>query len=78
MIEDLRLYKFSKRKHICSLIHEGKLCLTPISKYGEKGLSKGAFDSEELSFFKPCQMVLSLKHSVVKQEYQKGNLMFLM
>jgi hypothetical protein len=47
-MDDLRLYKFGERKHLCDLIHEGVLCLTPATKYGEKGLSKGAFDPEEL------------------------------
>jgi len=49
-MDDLRLYKFGKRNRICNLIHKGQLCLTPASQYGEDGLSKGAFDPEELSF----------------------------
>ncbi len=49
-MENLRLYRFGKREHICDLIHNGKLCLNPATTYAEEGLSKGAFDPEELRF----------------------------
>ncbi len=50
MSADLRLYRFSTRQHICDLAHEGLLYLNPATKFGEDGLSKGAFDPEELRF----------------------------
>jgi hypothetical protein len=46
---NLRLYRFSTRQRICDLAHEGLLYLNPATQFGEKGLSKGAFDPEELS-----------------------------
>ena len=49
-MDDLRLYRFGKREHLCGLIHKGELCLNPATSYGEKGLSKGAFDPGELRF----------------------------
>lgn len=47
-MDELRFYKFSKRKRICALAHEGELCLNPATTYGEGGLSRGAFDPDEL------------------------------
>ncbi len=49
-MENIRLYRFGKRKHICDLVHNGKLCLNTATTYGEEGHSKGAFDPEELIF----------------------------
>ena len=49
-MDNLKLYRFSTRKYICDLMHKGDLCLNPATKYGEKGLSKGAFDPNELKF----------------------------
>lgn len=49
-MNDLRLYRFGKRNHICDLIHKGELCLNPGTTYGEEDLSKGAFDPGELEF----------------------------
>lgn len=50
MPADLQLYRFSTRQRICNLMHEGLLYLNPATKFGEVGLSKGAFDPEELRF----------------------------
>lgn len=49
-MDDLRLYRFGRRSHICDLIHRGELCLSPATTYGEEGLPKGAFDPCELEF----------------------------
>lgn len=49
-MNDLRLYRFGKRDHICDLVHRGELCLNPATTYAENGLSKGAFDPSELEF----------------------------
>lgn len=49
-MDDLRLYKFGKRAYMCKLIHDGQLYLSPASKFGESGLSKGAHD--------PCELIL--------------------
>ncbi len=49
-MDTLKLYRFSSRKYICNLIHKGELCLNPVTTYGENGLSKGAFDPNELKF----------------------------
>lgn len=45
---NLRLYRFSTRQRVCDLAHKGTLYLSPATKFGENGLSKGAFDPEEL------------------------------
>lgn len=49
-MDDLRLYRFGERTHICNSIHRGELCLNPATIYGEKELSKGALDHDELQF----------------------------
>lgn len=44
----LRLYKYGKRQHMCSLVHQGQLYLSPATKYDDKSLSPGAYDPKEL------------------------------
>ena len=46
--DDLRLYRFGKRAHICDLVHDGRLCLNPATTYANNALPMGAFDPGEL------------------------------
>ena len=47
-MQNLRLYKFGKRRHIWELAHLGRLYLTPAAKYGDPNLAPGAYDPKEL------------------------------